>query len=99
MNKRNDNSLTKRGDIMPRTKSKNVSKPRYPRLSRLKGLMAQYKITVAQMSKAIGRAISTVSKANNGYNLYDSMDMLNIQNLINSRSETKYSIDDIFFGQ
>jgi transcriptional regulator with XRE-family HTH domain len=77
------------------------SKAKYPKLKRLQGLMKEYDITVAQLAKNIGRAVSTVSKANNGHNLFDSMDMLNIQKLINSKavkSGKKYTIDEIFFS-
>ena len=76
-------------------------KSKYPKLKRLQGLMKEYSITVADMHKSIGRATSTISKANNGHNLYDSMDMLNIQKLINFKAEPtgkKYTIDDIFFS-
>ena len=80
---------------------KRNSKTKYPKLKRLQGLMKEYDITVTNLSKFIGRATSTVSKANNGHNLYDSMDMLNIQKLINAKSEKqgkKYTLDEIFFS-
>ena len=93
---------------MGNTKPKKVSKKRYLGYPRLKGLMAQYKITVDKMSKIICRAPSTISLANNGYNLYDSMDMLNIQKFINKKAAEKanregkpvkvYSVDEIFFS-
>lgn len=77
--------------------------PKYSKLSNLIGLMAKFEITVAQLAKAIGRCSSTVSLANNGHNLYDSMDMQNIQKFINSKAAKKenpriYSIDEIFFS-
>lgn len=87
---------------------KKVRKPSHPKYSRLVGLMAEYGITVAQMAKAIGRAPSTISKTNNGWTLYDSMDMKNIQKSINLKAEAKaksnkeqpkyYSIDEIFYS-
>lgn len=83
-------------------------KTKYPKLKRLQGLMTEYDITVAQLAKNIGRATSTVSQANNGHTLYDSMDMLNIQKLINLKSSKiipqgmteprRYTIDEIFFS-
>jgi len=88
-----------KSNLKPRSKA--IQKPKYPGYSRLKGLMREYGITVVGMSKVIGRATSTVSKANNGHNLYDSMDMVNIQKLINSKAEPmgkKYTIDEIFYS-
>lgn len=97
-----------------KSKEKLKSKPKkHSRLSRLQGLMKEYDITVAQLAKSIGRAPSTVSLANNGHNLYDSMDMQNIQKTINTKAADKfqktekskrpekavcYSIDEIFFS-
>ena len=81
-------------------KSSKNTKTRYPKLKRLQGLMTEYEITVADLAKYIGRAVSTVSKANNGHNLYDSMDMKNIQKLINLKAEKtgkKYTIEEIFY--
>ncbi|MDD5065009.1 MAG: hypothetical protein PHQ35_09680 [Phycisphaerae bacterium] len=83
-------------------KSSQRKKPiaKNPRLNRLKGLMTEYNITVARLAKYIGRCPSTVSKSNNGHNLYDSRDMQNIQKLINEKSKLKsgkyYSLDEIF---
>lgn len=88
--------------------SKKVPNPKYSKLSRLKGIMKEFDITVKGLAKFIGRAPSTVSLANNGHNLYDSMDMQNIQKLINQKESEKaklkgrephcYSIDEIFFS-
>jgi hypothetical protein len=88
---------------MSKTILKTHSKPtrRHLGYKRLQGLMREYDITIAELAKNIGRASCTVSLSNNGYNFYDSMDMLNIQKLINSKavkSGKKYTIDDIFFS-
>ncbi len=99
---------------MFKANQKTISKPKYPKLKRLQGLMAEYDLTVAQLAKSIGRASSTISKANNGHNLYDSMDMLNIQKVINEKAKERaaqlskdkktplqpkfYTIDDIFYS-
>ena len=86
---------------MFKSNQRHNSNTKYPKLKRLQGLMKEYDITVAELSKHIGRATSTVSKANNGHNLFDSMDMQNIQKLINSKAEKqgkKYTIDEIFFS-
>jgi hypothetical protein len=83
---------------MIKKKNKASPKARYSRLARLIGIMKEYNITVAEMAKYIGRATCTVSKANNGHNLYDSMDMLNIQKLINLKSKKHYTIDEIFYS-
>ena len=96
---------------MFKSKTNSKIKSRYPALSRLKGLMREYNITVTDLAKFIGRAVSTVSKSNNGHNLYDSMDMINIQKTINSKAKEKfnkdssenkklqvYTIDEIFYS-
>ncbi len=99
---------------MFKANQKTISKSKYPKLKRLQGLMAEYDLTVAVLAKAIGRASSTVSKANNGHNLYDSADMQNIQKIINQRAKERaaqlskekktsvqskfYTIDDIFYS-
>lgn len=85
-----------------------VLKPSHPKLSNLKGLLAKYDITGEQLAKSIGRAKSTVSKALNGWSLFDSNDLKNIQKIINqkeaSRAKSKgeqpkhYSIDEIFYS-
>lgn len=72
-------------------------KSKYPKLSRLKGLLAQYDISIDELAKNIGRARSTVSLAINGHTLFDSMDMLNIRKIINETSGKVYSTDEIFF--
>ena len=77
-------------------KNKSTLKTKYPKLSTLKGLMASCELTVSTLAKAIGRAPSTVSMANNGHTLYDSMDLVNIRNLINSKSKRQYGIEEIF---
>jgi hypothetical protein len=77
-------------------------KPRHPKLSRLKGLMSEYEITGAQLAKSIGRASTTVSKSLNGWSLFDSNDLKNIQKIINSKAEKygkKYSIEEIFYSR
>lgn len=83
-------------------------KPAHPKLSNLKGLMAKYEITGAQLAKAIGKAPSTVSKSLNGWSLFDSNDLKNIQKLINQKEAAQakvqgknahyYSIDEIFYS-
>lgn len=76
-------------------------KTRYGKLQRLKGLMKEYDITVEDLSKEIGRAISTISKSNNGITCYDWYDMVNIQKSINARAarfNRKYTIDEIFYS-
>ena len=84
-----------------------VSKPSYPRLSTLKGLLAKYGLNQAKFAKLIGRATSTVSKSLNGYSLFDSNDMRRIRDVINQkeaayakaneREAHTYSADEIFF--
>ena len=89
---------------------KTHSKPtrRHPGYKRLQGLMREYDTTIAELAKNIGRASCTISLSNNGYNFYDSMDMLNIQKFINSKVAEKakkdgkpvkiYTVDEIFFS-
>jgi hypothetical protein len=63
--------------------------------------MREYDITVVGMAKSIGRVVSTVSRANSGYTFYDSLDMIHIQKLINSKAEKygkSYTIDEIFYS-
>jgi hypothetical protein len=83
-------------------------KPSHPKLSNLKGLLAKYEITGAQLAKSIGRASTTVSKSLNGWSLFDSNDLKNIQKIINqkeiARAKSKgeqakyYSVDEIFYS-
>jgi hypothetical protein len=80
-------------------KYKKKTKSKYPKLSKLKGLLAQYDITMDSLSKQIGRARSTVSLGINGHILFDSMDMLNIRKVINKTSGVNYSTDQIFYDQ
>lgn len=77
------------------------TKPRYPKLLRLKGLMAEHEITIEELAKVIGCSASTVSQCNNGYYLYDALDMQIIKKHINKKAEKSgksYSIDEIFYS-
>jgi hypothetical protein len=108
MNKRNKLERKKREVSLMLSRKSSLQKPAYPKLSNLKGLMAKYEITGAQLAKAIGKAPSTVSKSLNGWNLFDSNDLKNIQKLINQKETAQakaqnktphyYSIDEIFYA-
>lgn len=85
-----------------------VVKPKFEKYSRLQGIMRELGITVEDLAKKIGRAPSTVSKANNGYSRYDSFDMLNIKQYINEvgakkavkegKNYSPYTIEYIFYS-
>jgi hypothetical protein len=87
---------------------KSKIKPRFSKLSTLKGLMAKYEVTGAQLGKAIGLVPSTVSRALNGHIAFNSNNMKNIQKVINQKeiqmAKSKglephyYSIDEIFYS-
>lgn len=102
MRKRNAKEYKKQtgGDykvaVKTTVKVKAKARAKYPKLSRLSGLLKEHGITLDQLRKQIGRAYSTVSKANNGHSLYDSFDMMNIQRVINEKSGQYYTLDDIF---
>ena len=68
------------------------------RLGKLKGIMAQYEITVSDLAKVVGKTPPSISRANNGLTLYNSNDMLKIHAYLNEKSGNNYSIEDIFFS-
>lgn len=80
---------------MARTKIRR-KRSKYPKLATLKGLLRQNDITIADLAKKIGRAQSTVSLALNGHSTFDALDIKNIMDLLENKSGTSLSAEEIF---